>query len=200
MGFNFKNSQEEVSNSSSTKERTLVSSGIHDFSIEKVEKITINSATPWDKIVVTFKCIKTLIGEESKGLSISYDVLFPRNQDEADVTGRKLIHIFNKTAGSEKVESITKFIQEQDINTIDDMLTMLGKFAGKSLRLKVTKDYKTGKYPAIPNYNSGIAECIDVEETKLKFDPATEKAVWVKDSKPAPQVKVETPKVDEMPF
>lgn len=202
MGFNFKNSQEEVSNSSSTKERTLVSSGIHDFSIEKVEKITINSATPWDKIVVTFKCIKTLVGEESKGLSISYDILFPRNQEEADKTGSRLIHIFNKTAGSNKIESITKFIQEQSIDSIDDMLNMIGKFAGKSVRLKITKDIKTGKYPAVPLYLSGYAEATDVAETKLVFDASTEQAIWVKDDKKPAQTKVETPTKEDsdLPF
>lgn len=171
-GFSFNNIQ-EVKPTVGTR----ASTGIHHFLVKSVEVETVkgkDNNPDWEKGVVTFEVTKTLVGKDSVGKIITYDIMFPRDQVGAEKLGKRLIHIFSKISTSDKVEKVKEAIQKLDLSSISTLVKGLEKIAkGRQLKLKVVGDQER-KYPTIPLYFSGYAECIDVEPTQLIYSEEKE--------------------------
>jgi hypothetical protein len=177
--LDFGNTKEEVKTPG-----IRISPGIHHVKIKSIE------LTEWkDKLdnvnkkgVILFECIKTLEGTDSVGKEMPFDLMWPRvvptptEEDKKKVENfqKRLMHMFNKCAGSAKVEAVTSYINKLRVSNIDELVAELKKnFEGKEINiLVIATDGKDGKqYPNIPLFTSGVCECADVEKTSLKFDP-----------------------------
>lgn len=177
-GLSFGNVQEEKA-----KQGVKATTGIHEFKVVDVFTEEVkgkDGAANWKKGVVVLECTKSIVAKDleySVGKTINYDILYPKDQESAEKTGKRLIHMFSKISTKDKIETVKLVIQKLDLTSIDTLMEGLSKIIkGRSLRLKVvcTQD---GKYPQIPLYYAGYAETIDTVPSELKYDESKEGTV-----------------------
>jgi hypothetical protein len=171
-GFSFSGVQ-EAKQSVGTK----TSTGIHEFLVKSIDTEVVkgkDGGEDWTKGVVVLETTKTIVGKDSVGKSINYDILFPKDAEGAEKLGKRLIHIFSKVSTAAKVDVVKEAIQKLDLTSIDTLIKGLKKIAeGRSLRMKVVAT-QDGKYPQIPLYYAGYAETIDTNPSELKYDEEKE--------------------------
>lgn len=199
--FSFSTIKEEASNGG---KRSRISTGIHDCLIQAVTLVDVTGKDgnpDWKKVVVEFKATKSYQGENSEGLNLFYDIKFPNNQENSLKLGKRLMHIFNKVGGKNKITEASKYINEMSLPDIETIHKQLTKFVGKSVRLKIVAD-QNRKYPIIPFYFTGYAEATDVDfkDTTLFYDEKVESTIFVKDVAKVEQPANTPAKSDDLPF
>lgn len=134
--------------------------------------------------------------------SFNYDVLSPKDADQAGKMMKRLIHFLSKTGKSSDIDAIKVKLQALPDMTFEQMIATFSKaFTGKQVRLKFVGSYPDRNYTSLPSYFNGWAECIDVNPTKLVYDESTEGQLKKDSNKVESTSKGESSTVnDELPW
>lgn len=203
--LNFGNSKEEVK-----KGRTRVSCGVHHVKIESFELKAYDSG--FKKVIVHLSCVKTLQGLDSAGLIGQFDIIMPTGKTQesleknADTFMKRLRHIFNKCAGSAKIDSINTWFDKLSVESIEELATKFeAAFKGKEMHLKFIAKKTEGNdgsvkyYPEVPYYIHSICECADVTKSSLVFDPIKEDLPKIQSSR-VENAATTAADTDDLPF